>query len=117
MSKVKNIFSIVMVTVYTFAIISLTLLGMAHAEDTVLSVPIKSVIEKIDKNGQPYKRLIVSITASLNGIKYNRSVPLMVFSDMLDQVAEVKAGDQIKCIASVNDYKGRVSYTLQAIID
>ena len=116
--KARNIFSVIITSLYVFAIVSMLMLSMAHAgEDTILQAPIKSVIERTDKNGQTYVRIIISMPAQLNGIKYNRSYPLMAFSDVMDQIEGIKAGDTIRCIASKNEYKGRISYTLLAVIE
>ena len=95
----------------------LTVSTIAFAKDIMMTVPVKQVVEKIDKNGAPYKRIVFTQDAELNGVKYQKSAIMMVFADQIDMIADLKAGDQLKCIASTSEYKGRTSYTLQAVIE
>ena len=107
----KKLIAIVTLTIVIFAA------AIASAQDVMLDVTVKSVIEKNDKNGNPYKRVIFLEAAELNGIQYNKSAVLMVFADQLEQVSALTVGQDLRCIAAVSDYKGRTSYTLQAVID
>jgi len=91
--------------------------SIALAADALLDVTVKSVIEKVDKNGNPYKRVIFLENAELNGVQYKKSSVLMVFADQMDQVASLTPGQDLRCIAASSEYKGRTSYTLQAVIE
>jgi len=112
-ANVQLIIATLLATIVAFTYASISFAG----DDILLDVPVKQVVEKIDKNGNPYKRIIFSKEASLNGVKYNRSEMLMVFSDTIDMVADLQPGDQLKCIASTGEYRGRTSYTLLAVIE
>ena len=91
--------------------------SISIAADTLLDVKVKSIIEKVDKNGNPYKRVVFLQEAELNGMKYNKSAIIMVFADQLDQVTSLIPGQDLRCIAASSEYKGRTSYTLQAVIE
>ena len=102
------------------AIITLSIVAVASitiAQDVMLDITVKSIIEKNDKNGNPYKRVVFLQEAELNGVQYNKSAIIMVFADQLDQVTSLIPGQDLKCIAASSEYKGRTSYTLQAIIE
>ena len=108
---------IVIATLIGFVFVSFATANIIFAADVLLDVSVKQVVEKIDKNGAPYKRIVFAQDAELNGVKYKKSAVMMVFSDAIDMIADLKPGDNLKCIASTSDYKGRTSYTLQAVIE
>jgi hypothetical protein len=91
--------------------------SFSFAADTVLDVQIESAVSKLDKNGNEYVRFIVPIQATLNGIKYTKTVPVMAFSNMAEDAKKLKAGDQLRAICSVREYQGRESYTILAFIN
>jgi hypothetical protein len=95
------------------AAISLNGIGCANAKEVILDGPVQNVVTRLDKNGNEYTRVIVTVERELNGNKYTTGVPLMAFG--IEQSATVKnlqKGDSIKAIARYNEYKGRESYSL-----
>jgi len=97
------------------AIIAMTTL--VSAKDMILDTKIHRIYEKQDKNGNPFKLLIIKEKRTLNGVAYEASTTLTSFQDTLDQIENLNAGDNLKAIVSSNQYNGRVTYTLIQIIE
>lgn len=88
----------------------------ALAADKLLDVKVTNVVEKNDKNGNPYMRLSFNVPKKLGNIDYNETQSIMVFSDKVDLVKKmgIKSGSQFKAVCSENEYKGRMGYILIA---
>jgi len=89
----------------------------AFAQDIMMKKKISSIMVKNDKNGNPYTRIFVSIDASLDGIKYTKSVSIMAFGQIGEEAAaKLKTGDTINAICTEGEYKGSPSYQLVALL-
>ena len=85
--------------------------GVASAADQMINMPIQDVTSAIDKNGNPYTRVIVTKTAKLSGVEYETGVPVMFFGPMASLAENLQSGDNLKAIVNVRQYKGNDSYT------
>jgi len=104
-----------LIAIITIAIISIA--TTAIAKDTIIDVPIKQVYQKIDKNGEPYARIIVSEQRQLNGIEYPASVLVMAFSDVVEETKNLQVGENLKAVVSESLYKGKKNYQLIHVIE
>jgi len=104
----KRFFSAVATTLVIVFALSL---GIASAADEVITGPIQSVVTKMDKNGQPYTRVIVAQQRMLAGVGYTAGTPVMFFGDASKDAENLKEGDTLKCIANGREYRGNMSYT------
>lgn len=89
----------------------------ALAADAMLETTVDSVTVALDKNGTEYVRCIITEQRTLNGVTYPRSLPLMFFGSMVEAGKQLKAGDQIKVIASYREYQSRPSYTALQLVE
>ena len=108
----KNFKNIVILVVF---IMSLTVV-VCQAEDVIISVTPTEIVDAVDKNGSPFKRIVFSEDKVLNGIKYKSSSIVISFKDTIDEVKKIELGKINKLIVSKSEYKGRDSYTLLAVI-
>ena len=90
--------------------------GQALAVDKMIDTKIDSVVTALDKNGQSYVRLIVNENRTIQGTKYQVTIPVMVFGNDVAKAGKLKAGDNLKGIVAENEYQGRTSYTLRTFI-
>jgi len=85
----------------------------SNAADQLLDTKIDSASVQIDKNGNEYVRFIITETRTLNGISYDRSLPVMAFGATVSDAKAYKAGDQLKAIVSYRKLTdGRESYNV-----
>jgi len=90
--------------------------AMAMAEEKIIDLPISSITAATDRNGAPYTRIIVLEGRKLQGIEYEVGVPTMAFGDTHAQVAQLKAGDQLKALVAENEFNGRKSYNIIKVL-
>ena len=90
--------------------------NFVHAEDVILSVTPTEIVDSVDKNGSPFKRIVFSEDKVLNGIKYKSSSIIIAFKDVIDETKKIELNKLNKMIVSKSEYKGRDSYTLLAVI-
>jgi len=90
--------------------------GIAAAEEKIIDLPISSITAATDRNGAPYTRIIVLEGRKLQGIEYEVGVPTMAFGDTHAQVAQLKAGDQLKALVAENEFNGRKSYNIIKVL-
>ena len=89
----------------------------AAAEDKIMNVKIQSIEQKIDKNQNAYIRIFISEKKELSGIQYETSTAVMGFgASLVEQLKAKKAGDTVKLIVAENEYKGRTSYNIIALV-
>lgn len=88
-----------------------------YAKDVVLKATVTSVTQALDKNGNPYIRIIVDEARSLNGVEYTTGVPVMAFRNMTKAVEGIKTGDTLHVIAAKRTFQGRDSYTILKVIE
>jgi hypothetical protein len=89
----------------------------ASAEEVLVTAPIKQVVNAVDKNGNPYTRLTIEEPKSLNGVKYNMPVTVMIFASSGVDGSSLKEGDTFKAICSKSEYRGRMNYQAIALIE
>jgi hypothetical protein len=97
-------------------IIGLAFANMASAQEVVLDTKIEQMAVQKDKNGNEYVRFIIKEVRTLNGIDYEAEVVTMAFGGTVADAKELKTGDTLKAIASVNEYQGRKNYSLIQIL-
>lgn len=112
----KRFTTLLSISILAFALIMVTVIA-ASAEDKILNTKIDSTTVALTKNGNQYVRFIVSEERELNGIKYNRSLPVMAFGSLVDAAKAMKAGDTLKAVVSYRKLSdGRESYTILSFI-
>ena len=107
--------------VIAIALFAILMYGiMAHpamAEDKILTAKIQQIEQKLDKNGKAYVRVFIEEQKELSGIQYRTSTAVMGFGQpLVDQMKNLKKGDTIKAVVATNEYKGRTSYNVLALI-
>ena len=90
--------------------------NFVRAEDVIISVTPTEIVDAVDKNGSPFKRIIFSEDKVLNGIKYKSSSIVISFKDTIEETKKIELGKTNKLIVSKSEYKGRDSYTLLAVV-
>ena len=103
-------------TIIILAMAFLTLIsyGMAAAGDQMIDSKIESVTQLTDKNGNPFVRIIINEDREMNGVKYQKGVPVMFFGDLVTPGSTYKAGETLKAICSYD--ASYDSYTVIALI-
>ena len=96
--------------------VALLVVGTAEAGDKLINTTIDSVVTKLDKNGNKYTRAIIKEERELSGVKYQVGVAVMAFGTNSGDLASYKPGDALKAVVAERQYKGRLSYTLRAIV-
>ena len=108
-------------SIIALSIIIVMLLGVslaAYAQDVELQVTVESVTSSIDRNGDPYVRIIVKEARTLKGFTYTAGVPVMAFDDaIIAKVKDFKAGDALHVIAAERYFQKRKSYTILAVLE
>lgn len=82
-------------------LVVLSFVGVALAEDKIVTGKIERVFLKKDKSGNPFTVLIMKDSKMLEGISYKGDAPFMCFGDINDSCKSLKAGQSVKLI--VND--------------
>lgn len=90
--------------------------GMTLAVEKKIDVPIESVTVALDKNGNEYTRLIVTVPRTVDGVEYSLGMACMAFGSLNIQAKEMKAGDILSAIVSERVWQGRTSLTLIKIL-
>lgn len=102
----------VLSVVFCVAFIMLYTPSSAQAAEKVMDATVDTLTESIDKNGDPYIRIIVQELKEIQGNKYEVGVPVMCFRDTVVKARELSPGDSFKAIVQPREYQGRSSYTL-----
>ncbi len=113
MRKQSNMVSKVAAVVLVLSLIAVS--TAAIAADTVIEAKVTNVIEKLDKNGNPFSVIIFEEQRTLNGVSYTTEVIATAFRKVHEEVSQLQVGDTIKAIASKRQYNGDVTYTLRKI--
>ena len=98
-------------------IVAFTMPTMALAKEDLLDVEITNMVEKVDKNGNPYIRFIAQMSRETKGHQYDVGVPIMAFGGAVEKGRSYTVGDQLKCIAKYREFGSSESYTIIAYID
>ncbi len=106
------------ITLAMLFIASYVLTQIASAEDRILETSIDSATIALDKNGAEYVRFIVTEPRQLNGVSYQKSLPVMAFGDQVPAAKTMAAGDALKAVANYRKLPdGRESYTVISFIE
>ncbi len=100
------------------AILMLALVSsVALAEPMEFTGTVTDVVEAIDKNGNPYVRVIVQYDAELNGQQFKHSVPVNAFDPaMIEQAKALEKGSTLNAIVNYRKLAdGREGRTLLKI--
>ena len=89
---------------------------VAMAEDVLIDKKIQKIENALDKNGNPYVRIIVNEVRTLNGVEYEVGVAVMAFSSTVTAVEMLKEGDTLKAICASRLYKENKSYTILKVL-
>jgi len=89
---------------------------LATAADKLIQTKVQDVVKKLDKNGNPYVRIMINEKRSLNGVEYEASVMMMAFNETAAMAEALQKGQEIKAIVAENDFRGNKSYVLRAIV-
>jgi len=91
---------------------------VAMAEDVLIDKKIQSITNALDKNGNPYVRIIVNEMRKMNGVEYEVGVAVMAFSSTVDVLKKLKLteGDTLKAICASRLYKENKSYTILKVV-
>ena len=116
--KTRTLRTALVINVFMIAVmLILVMASIGRAEDKILTIKIDSATTALDKNGQEYVRLIVTESRTLNGVQYEKSLPVMAFSPNVELAKAYTAGDQLKAVANYRKLPdGRESYTIISFI-
>jgi len=89
---------------------------LATAADKLIQTTVQDVVKKLDKNGNPYVRIMINEKRSLNGVEYEAGVMVMAFSETVAAAEALQKGQEFKAVVAENDYRGNKSYVLRAIV-
>lgn len=90
--------------------------SFASAAEIMLQKEIKNIVFKNDKNGQPYARVMIGDTATLNGVSYAKDVSAMAFGDVSASLKGYKKGMTLKAVATQGEYKGNKTFTILKVV-
>jgi len=110
----KRILSIITLSVSLVMLISF---GIAFGAEEVVTGEITDVVQAVDKNGESYTRLIVTVERTLEGSDYQVGLPFMAFGSQAEPAAALQAGDVLKAICQTRLYQGRESFTIVKILE
>jgi hypothetical protein len=94
------------------------MVSVSPAADTTIDTTIDSVTIAKTKNQNEYVRFIITEPRTLDGVEYDRSLPVMAFGETLVATAKTYSkGDSLKAIVSFRKLDdGRESYTVLQFI-
>lgn len=113
----RKSFALSIITALVIMLVLSLSIPTAYAKDVLIEAKVTSVTEALDKNGNPYVRIIVEEARELNGVAYTTGVPVMAFGKIAGQVKGMKVGDALHVIAAKRTFQGRDSYTILKVID
>lgn len=87
-----------------------------YAADQLIEARVSKVMEKADKNGDPFSIVIIEEERSLNGVAYTAEVIATAFRSAHEEAQTIKEGDVIKFIGSKREYNGDTTYTIRKIL-
>ena len=97
-------------------LLTITFMTMAQAADKILETTVDSAVTALDKNGAEYVRIIITEPRTLNGISYQKSLPVMAFGATVADAKSYQAGDELKAIVTPRNYQGSESYTVVSFV-
>ncbi len=83
----------------------------AKADELITFKP-ASVTELKDKNGQPYVRMLWTKDADMNGVKYQKTISVNAYRELVPAAKQFKPGQEVTAVASKSFYQGREYYTI-----
>ena len=115
MFKLKTA-TILVLTILAALMLAVTASG-AEAADRQITTTVDNVTVNTDKNGNEYVRVIAALDYQLNGVKYSKSVPIMGFGKVGQQMKNLKEGDVLNAIVSETEYRGRTSCSVITLLE
>jgi hypothetical protein len=86
------------------------------AAESVLTAKIDSVELRKDKNGADFVRILISEPKEMGGVKYQKTMPVLAFRELVEPAKKLKAGDTLKAVVSHSSLPdGRESYRIIAL--
>ena len=84
------------------------------ADGQEITGTITSMTEALTKRAKvPYIRFIVKFEkVTDSGVKYEDSLPFMVFGTLVEEGRTYKEGQELTVVAKSREYQGRLSYTV-----
>lgn len=89
----------------------------AFAKDVILNGPIDSITTGVDKDGNPYVRIIITEKRTLSGVEYDAGTVVMAFRGHVDTALKLKDGDVLHAVATERFWNGRKSYTILKLLE
>ena len=107
-------FTIIIILLAIFSMVS-----MAQAADQTLDATIDTMVIAQTRNNNEYVRFIITEPRTLNGVEYNRSLPVMAFGEAHVTTAKTyNKGDKLKAIVNLRKLDdGRESYTILKFLE
>lgn len=87
-----------------------------YASDQLVEAKVSKVMEKADKNGDPFSIVVIEEERNLNGVAYTAEVIATAFRSAHEEAQLIKEGDVIKFIGSKRQYNGDTTYTIRKIL-
>lgn len=106
--------------IFTGVMVGLTLVfavAVAFSAEQLIEGTVNSIVTAMDKNGQPYTRVLTDFERSLSGTKYTVTLPVMGFGDQAEPAAKLTEGQKYKAIAQNRMFEGRESFTIIQILE
>lgn len=109
----RRIIRVTMVTTIILALL-FPVLAYSASPQQLKTWTIESTTELVNKNGEPFIRFIVKEDRQIQGVKYRPGIPVMAFTDVIEEARQYNAGDTLKAVVNHRIYNGRESYTILA---
>lgn len=110
----KRIFTIALLG---FTLVMMGTIAVSMAAEEIIEATVSSVTTAIDKNGDPYTRVLASFERELQGTTYSVILPVMGFGEQAEPAAGLQQGQTLKAIAQNRVFEGRESYTIIQLIE
>lgn len=109
----RKFWKILLVAVVAFCLVT----PFASAENMKITGVVTDKVNKLDKNGKPYLRLIIEFETTLDGSTFKDSKPFIAFENKMAEFEGVEIGQTITVIGDYRKMKdGRESYTLKTLL-
>lgn len=110
MKNLRHQLKMTAVLVVIMAVMFGNILPLAWSQDLQITAIADSVTVAQGKNGE-YVRVIITEKRSLNGVSYEKSLPVMFFQDLAVKAKTLKAGSKFSAIVTPREFRGIESYT------
>ena len=103
-----------LLTMFSIILVVLSLATLCQAADQMLSGTVQEVIQKTDRNGAEYTRMILKVSKELSGLAYQDEVVVMGFQDKAPILATYAEGSEFTGVVGAREYEGNTYYTVKA---